>query len=97
MLKTYTARPRTTPIIIPTFRSAYIPKNLREIVKDRDGRTCEYCGKKLCIQPRDSNIDHRVARANGGKTTLDNLHLLCPSCNSIKWTREIEDHTQFTW
>lgn len=46
---------------------------------ERDGARCYYCGatESLCV-------DHIVPRARGGTNDLDNLQLLCRSCNSRK-------------
>ena len=37
-----------------------------------------------------SNVDHRVPRSRGGTDHLDNLQLLCSSCNRIKGDRPHE-------
>ena len=48
----------------------------------RDGNTCQYCGLEL---PRvDLNLDHVTPRAQGGRTTWENVVCCCIPCNSRK-------------
>jgi 5-methylcytosine-specific restriction endonuclease McrA len=46
----------------------------------RDGYTCQYCGKA----GRDLTIDHVMPRHRGGKHTWENLVSACKSCNHRK-------------
>ncbi|HVZ72659.1 MAG TPA: HNH endonuclease [Polyangia bacterium] len=51
----------------------------------RDGNTCQYCGREL---PRiDLNLDHVVPRAQGGRTTWENVVCCCIECNLSKGAR----------
>ena len=51
----------------------------------RDDNTCQYCGKKL---PRTSlNLDHVEPRAQGGRTTWQNVVCCCVPCNLKKGAR----------
>jgi 5-methylcytosine-specific restriction endonuclease McrA len=51
----------------------------------RDGNTCQYCGQEL---PRtDLNLDHVVPRAQGGRTTWENVSTACAPCNLRKGGR----------
>ena len=51
----------------------------------RDGNTCQYCGLEL---PRiDLNLDHVVPRAQGGRTTWENVVCCCIDCNLTKGAR----------
>ena len=51
----------------------------------RDGNTCQYCGREL---PRtDLNLDHVVPRAQGGRTTWENVVCCCIDCNLTKGAR----------
>jgi 5-methylcytosine-specific restriction endonuclease McrA len=51
----------------------------------RDGNTCQYCGHEL---PRaDLNLDHVVPRAQGGRTTWENVVCCCIDCNLSKGAR----------
>jgi len=45
----------------------------------RDGFHCQHCQATVTLE-----IDHIIAVANGGTNDLDNLQLLCQSCNSRK-------------
>ena len=54
----------------------------------RDGNTCQYCGEEL---PRtDLNLDHVVPRAQGGRTTWENVVCCCVDCNLSKGARTPE-------
>lgn len=51
----------------------------------RDGNTCQYCGRTL---PRtELNLDHVVPRAQGGRTSWDNVVCCCIPCNLRKGAR----------
>jgi 5-methylcytosine-specific restriction endonuclease McrA len=51
----------------------------------RDGNTCQYCGSEL---PRtELNLDHVVPRAQGGRTTWENVVCCCIDCNLSKGAR----------
>jgi 5-methylcytosine-specific restriction endonuclease McrA len=54
----------------------------------RDGNTCQYCGQEL---PRSElNLDHVLPRAQGGRTTWDNVVCCCIECNLTKAARTPE-------
>jgi len=54
----------------------------------RDGNTCQYCGEEL---PRaELNLDHVVPRAQGGRTTWENVVCCCIDCNLSKGARTPE-------
>ena len=55
-------------------------KAQRERVFARDGRRCAYCG----IDEGEMHIDHILPRVNGGDHSLENLQVLCKSCNLRK-------------
>ncbi|MGX3045880.1 HNH endonuclease [Helicobacter sp. T3_23-1056] len=58
---------------------------LREYIKERDDYTCQICGKSQNEYPHLSlEIDHIIPIAKGGKTTEDNLQVLCSDCNKAK-------------
>ena len=52
--------------------------NLREFVFSKTKGRCSYCGAKA------TEIDHIIARANGGTDSTFNLTPACRSCNEIK-------------
>ena len=51
----------------------------------RDDNTCQYCGRKL--QRTALNLDHVVPRAQGGRTTWENVVTACGDCNLRKGSR----------
>jgi 5-methylcytosine-specific restriction endonuclease McrA len=54
----------------------------------RDNDTCQYCGRHL---PRvDLNLDHVVPRAQGGRTSWENVVCSCIECNLRKGGRTPE-------
>jgi len=54
----------------------------------RDSNTCQYCGREL---PRaELNLDHVVPRAQGGRTTWENVVCCCIDCNLSKGARTPE-------
>jgi len=57
-------------------------------VMTRDEFTCQYCGRKLAM--RELNYDHVLPRAQGGKTTWDNIVTACYDCNAQKSGRTPE-------
>ena len=52
----------------------------RERVFMRDGRVCQLCG----TDEGEMHIDHIIPRKAGGDHSLDNLRVLCKSCNLRK-------------
>jgi 5-methylcytosine-specific restriction endonuclease McrA len=52
----------------------------RERVFNRDGRVCQLCG----TDEGEMHIDHIIPRKVGGDHSLDNLRVLCKSCNLRK-------------
>ena len=52
----------------------------RERVFMRDGRLCQICG----TDQGEMHIDHIIPRKVGGTHDLDNLRVLCKSCNLRK-------------
>jgi 5-methylcytosine-specific restriction endonuclease McrA len=52
----------------------------RERVFSRDGRMCQICG----TDEGEMHIDHVISRKSGGTHDLENLRVLCKSCNLRK-------------
>ena len=51
----------------------------------RDGRRCQYCGKRA------DTIDHVVPRSRGGTHTWENCVAACRACNSMKADRMLAE------
>jgi hypothetical protein len=60
-----------------------IPLNIRRAVTQRAGGLCEYCQTAKIVVVT-VEIDHIYPVAKGGSTTLENLCLVCRTCNSYK-------------
>ena len=54
-------------------------KKVRKQVFDRDGKVCKKCGAI-----KNLSLDHIKPVSKGGENSLDNLQVLCKSCNSKK-------------
>lgn len=62
----------------------YIPKALKELVRERASNRCEYCGYPEALAFYSHHIDHVVSEKHGGETHEGNLALACRSCNLNK-------------
>ena len=67
-------------------RRASGAKRLRIYVRDRF--TCQYCGKRKGAD--ELTLDHITPRAQGGKSTAENLVTACAPCNGRKADRTPE-------
>lgn len=73
-------KPRTKDVVLP---------RLRFLVLRRDGYRCQLCGKSA----QDGtllHVDHKIPRAKGGLSTIDNLWALCQPCNAGKGVLDLE-------
>lgn len=56
-----------------------VPLSIRDAVFRRDGSICQ-----ACDSARDLTLDHIIPYSCGGPDTVDNLRVLCRSCNSSR-------------
>jgi 5-methylcytosine-specific restriction endonuclease McrA len=64
-----------------------VRKLTRVEVFNRDGRTCQYCGR----QTRQLTLDHVIPRFRGGQHTWENVVSACVACNRKKAGRTPEE------
>ena len=57
-----------------------VSKKTRPEVLARDGNICRQCGSTQNLE-----VDHIIPLARGGSNELDNLQVLCRTCNRKKW------------
>lgn len=57
----------------------------RSTVLERDGHTCQYCGRSY--SEHELTLDHVIPRDQGGATTWENIVTCCIYCNSEKANR----------
>lgn len=68
---------------------------MRAAIYDRDGGRCQLCQEKVRRHgpfysptlPTPAAVDHIFPRSRGGRTTPNNLRLLCTTCNAQKGAR----------
>jgi 5-methylcytosine-specific restriction endonuclease McrA len=58
------------------------PRPTKDAIRRRDGNKCQYTGRLLSW--KESNIDHVIPRAQGGKNTFENMVLSSKEINSMK-------------
>ena len=61
-----------------------ISETLRAAIAERDHYRCAYCLTSEANCGLRRHLDHIIPQAAGGETTLDNLCLVCFSCNVYK-------------
>ena len=57
---------------------------LRQLVRQRAGNKCEYCGLAHGREPLPFHIEHIIPRQHGGANVAENLALACHHCNLHK-------------
>ncbi len=57
----------------------------RDNVYLRDNRRCQYCGRQ--VSRSEATYDHILPRAQGGRTTWENIVIACVPCNQKKGCR----------
>ena len=66
---------------------ARIPASVRQAVIEAAQGRCAYCRSPERLMGVTFEVDHVVPRDAGGRTTLNNLCLSCPTCNRHKASR----------
>jgi 5-methylcytosine-specific restriction endonuclease McrA len=75
-------------IIVLTEYNAVPPRRVkfsRRNLFERDGYTCQYCGRRPARS--ELSIDHVVPKSRGGATSWSNVLLACTECNARKRDR----------
>jgi len=67
------------------YGSRYITDKIKLEVTNRDKGTCQHCGSQKNLE-----FDHIIAVSKGGNSNIDNVQLLCRSCNRQKRTKDNE-------
>jgi hypothetical protein len=60
---------------------------VRRLVEARAHDCCEYCRSQARYATQSFSVEHILARARGGETTVENLALACQGCNSHKYDK----------
>jgi len=68
-------------------------REVREYVKVRDKRTCQYCGKSR-LSGNQLNLDHVVPHTHGGGVSPENLVVACKQCNHRKGKKSLTDYVE---
>jgi 5-methylcytosine-specific restriction endonuclease McrA len=59
-------------------------ESLRQLVRERCGFRCSYCGTTELDVSSELTVDHIQPRSLGGTDDLDNLLYCCHACNEFK-------------
>lgn len=73
-------------------QSALSPASLRQLrnyVLTRFGNRCSMCGRSGPYIHLD--VEHFIPKSKGGADSLDNLYILCRSCNVLKHTSKLDE------
>ena len=80
--------PEVQPFLQPTppreRNTRAIPQDVKIEVAARDGGRCRQCGSN-----KELHFDHVIPWSKGGPNTVDNIQLLCGTCNRRKGADDI--------
>lgn len=65
---------------------SYVRRALREILAERFGPWCVWCGAQFS-EANPETLEHLVPRALGGSYVVENLALACDRCNKARGAR----------
>jgi len=66
-----------------------------EIMMDRQGGVCPYCGDDLSNSTRYTHVDHKRPLIRGGSNSLRNMQLTCKECNLEKGDMTDREYRDF--
>jgi len=61
----------------------------RQVIYDRDGHRCRYCGERVTALTR--QVDHVVPASRGGTNDVENLVTACVACNRRKGSKTLSE------
>ena len=64
------------------------------VVKIKENNYCWYCGKDM--EPSKLTTDHVFPRSKGGANDMDNIIMVCKTCNSSKGNMGLKDRKGIT-
>lgn len=76
----------------------WIYERIKKLLIPGNYALCETCG--IAVTFEGITIDHKVAKSdfrkyNGNVHNVENLHLICPSCNSMKGQKGLDEFLKF--
>lgn len=78
-------QPQNVSTSKPTHKTKREPNDRLKIkVLMRDGNRCRICGVECSGGLHNIHFDHIIPWSKGGETVLENLQILCSSCNEAK-------------
>lgn len=65
----------------------------RNKVQSKYNGHCAYCGKEITV--KDMQVDHILAKKNGGSDDFENLNPSCRRCNHYKRSMNLESFRKY--